>query len=149
MKRRTNSSLADDLARLPSLDRVALAAAWQTVYGAEPPRNISQPLMMRALAYRMQENALGGLKPSTQRYLMKIAEDVHTARAVAMPLTQVKIGARLLREWQGVSHEVTVLDDGVHYQGQRYRSLSQVAQVITGAKWSGPLFFGLKKGGVS
>ena len=76
---------------------------------------------------------------------MKIAEDVHAARVGAIPLTQVKIGTRLLREWQGVSYEVTVLEDGVHYQGQRYRSLSQVAQVITGAKWSGPLFFGLKK----
>lgn len=146
MKRRSNSSLADELARLPSLDRAALTAVWQTSYGTEPPRNISQPLMLRALAYRMQALSLGGLKPSMQRYLMKIAEDANGARAVAMPLTQVKPGTRLLREWHGVSHEVTVLDDGVHYQGRRYRSLSQVAYVITGAKWSGPLFFGLKNG---
>ena len=146
MKRRNNSSLASDLARLPSLDRAALTAAWQTAYGAEPPRNISQPLMLRALVYRMQAQALGGLKPSTQRYLTKITEDANAACAVAMPVTQAKPGTRLLREWHGVSHEVTVLDDGVHYQGQRYRSLSQVAHVITGAKWSGPLFFGLKKG---
>jgi hypothetical protein len=145
MERRTNSSLADELARLPSLDRAALTAAWRTAYGAEPPRNISQPLMLRALAYRMQAQTLCGLKLSTQRYLMNIAEDGHASRA-AMPVTQAKSGTRLLREWHGVSHEVTVLDDGVHYQGQRYRSLSQVAQQITGAKWSGPLFFGLKKG---
>lgn len=144
MKRRTNSSLADDLARLPSLDRTALTAAWQTTYSAEPPRNISQPLMLRALAYRMQVQVLRGLKPSTQRYLMKIAEEGNSARA-AIPVTQVKSGTRLLREWHGASHEVTVLDDGVYYQGKRYRSLSQIAQVITGAKWSGPLFFGLKK----
>ncbi len=146
MKRRTNNSLANDLARLPSLDRAALAAAWQIVYGAEPPRNISQPLMLRALAHRMQEQALGGVKPSTRRTLMKIAEDGDATRATAIPVTQVKTGTRLLREWHGVTHEVTVLNDGVHYQGQRYRSLSQVAQQITGAKWSGPLFFGLKKG---
>ena len=145
MKRRTNSGLADDVARLPSLDRTALIAAWQTTYGAEPPRNISQPLMLRALAYRMQAQALGRLKPTTQRYLMKIAEEGNAART-AMRVTQVKPGTRLLREWHGASHEVTVLDDGVHYQGKRYRSLSEVAQVITGAKWSGPLFFGLKKG---
>lgn len=145
MKRHTNSSLANELARLPSLDRPALAASWQTAYGAAPPRNISQPLMLRALAYRMQAQSLGGLKPSTQRYLMKIAEDGHASRA-AIPVTQVKSGTRLLREWHGVSHEVTVLDDGVHYKGQHYRSLSQVARQITGAKWSGPLFFGLKKG---
>lgn len=144
MKRRTNSSLADELARLPSLDRTALTTAWQTAYGAEPPRNISQPLMLRALAYRMQAQSLGGLKPSTQRYLMRIAEEGKAA-LTGMLVTQVKPGTRLLREWHGVSHEVTVLDDGVHYQGQRYRSLSQVAQLITGAKWSGPLFFGLKK----
>lgn len=145
MKRRTNSSLVSDLARLPSLDRAALSAVWQNTYGAKPPRNISQPLMLRALAYCMQVQALGGLKPSTQRHLIKIVEDGNAART-AMPVAQVKPGTRLLREWHGVSHEVTVLDDGVHYQGQRYRSLSQVAQVITGAKWSGPLFFGLKKG---
>lgn len=144
MKRCTNSSLADDLARLPGLDRHALTAAWQTTYGAEPPRNISQLLMLRALAYRMQAQTLRGLKPSTQRYLMKIAEEGNSA-CTAIPVAQVKTGTRLLREWHGVSHEVTVLDDGVHYKGQRYRSLSQVAQVITGAKWSGPLFFGLKK----
>lgn len=146
MKRRNNCSLASDLARLPSLDRAALTAAWQTAYGGEPPRNISQPLMLRALAYRMQAQSLGGLKLSTQRYLMKIAEDGNAARATVISITQVKPGTRLLREWHGVSHEVTVLDDGVHYQGKRYRSLSQVAQQITGAKWSGPLFFGLKKG---
>ncbi|MDX2094420.1 MAG: DUF2924 domain-containing protein [Alphaproteobacteria bacterium] len=145
MKRRNNCSLASDLARLPSLDRAALTAAWQTAYGTEPPRSISHPLMLRALAYHMQEQALGGLKPSMQRYLIKIAEDGHAARATAVSVTQVKPGTRLLREWHGVSHEVTVLDDGVYYQGQRYRSLSQIAQVITGAKWSGPLFFGLKK----
>lgn len=145
MKRRINSNLADDLARLPSLDRAALTSAWQTAYGAEPPRNISQQLMLRALAYRMQAQAIGGLKLSTQRYLMKIAEKGNAACAT-MSVTQVKPGTRLLREWHGTTHEVTVLDDGVHYQGQRYRSLSQVAQKITGAKWSGPLFFGLKKG---
>jgi len=145
MKRRNAGSLVNDLARLPSLDRAALTAVWQTAYGAEPPRNISQPLMLRALAYRMQAKALGGLRPSTPRYLRKIAEDGPAAR-VAIPVSQVKAGTRLLREWHGISHEVTVLDDGVHYQGQRYRSLSQVAQKITGAKWSGPLFFGLKRG---
>lgn len=143
MKRRTNNSLANDLARLPSLDRASLVASWQIVYDAEPPRNISHPLMLRALAYRMQEQALGGVKPSTRRTLMKIAE----GGDAAMPVKQVKPGTRLLREWHGVTHEVTVLNDGVHYQGQRYRSLSQVAQQITGTKWSGPLFFGLKKGG--
>jgi hypothetical protein len=145
MKRRTNTSLASDLARLVSLDRTALTSAWLKTYGTEPPRNISQPLMLRALAYRIQVQALGGLKPSTQRYLTKIAEEGNAAPATAMPIARVKPGTRLLREWHGVSHEITMLDDGVHYQGQRYRSLSQVAQVITGAKWSGPLFFGLKK----
>ena len=148
MKRRNTGSLADDLARLPSLDRAPLAAAWQTAYGTEPPRNISQSLMLRALAYRIQEEALGGLKPSTRRFLMKISEDSHASRAAPMQITKAKLGTRLLREWHGVSHEVTVQEDGIHYQGKRYRSLSQVAQQITGAKWSGPLFFGLKKGAV-
>ncbi len=145
MKRRYAGSLAGDLAGLPKLDRVALAAKWRIVYGAEQPSNISRVLMLRALAYRIQEQALSGLKPSMRRYLHKVAEDSNAGTRITLPVVQEKPGTRLLREWHGVTHEVTVLESGVQYQGNRYRSLSQVAQKITGAKWSGPLFFGLKK----
>lgn len=86
---------------------------------------------------------MGGLKPATRRQLQKLAEGNSLS---IQPVAQVKPGTRLLREWHGITHEVLVGEDGVQYRGHYYRSLSQVARVITGAKWSGPLFFGLKKG---
>lgn len=142
MKQRDTGSLVDDLARLPSLTRAELIESWESIYGSAPPCNISRSLMLRALAYRMQERASGGLKPATRRQLQKLAEGNSIN---VQPVAQVKPGTRLLREWHGVTHEVLVGEDGVQYRGHHYRSLSQVAQVITGARWSGPLFFGLKK----
>lgn len=142
MKRRDTGRLVDDLARLPSLTRAELIECWEKIYGIVPPGNISRSLMLRALAYRMQELASRGLKPATRRHLQRLAEGNGPS---IRPVAQVKTGTRLLREWHGVTHEVLVKEDGVFYRGNHYRSLSQVAQVITGAKWSGPLFFGLKK----
>jgi hypothetical protein len=99
--------------------------------------------MIRAVAYKMQERLFGGLPASTRRMLL--GESV-TARA-ASPSRQVSPGTVLLREWQGATHQVIVAEDGVLYRGQRYRSLSKVARLITGSRWSGPAFFGLKKHG--
>lgn len=143
MKRRNIGNLTNELARLPSLDRAELVEYWRHVYQCDPPFNMSRPLMLRAIAYQMQVVALGGLKPSTRRYLAAIANGGE-AKSVSS-LKQIKTGTRLLREWHGVTHEVLVLEEGVQYQGKLYRSLSQVAKLITGAKWSGPLFFGLKQ----
>ena len=129
------------LASLPDLDRTALLE----LYGNEALVNISHSLLMRAGAYRLQEQALGGLKPTTRRFLEQAAEDASAGRQISAPSLTIKSGTRLLREWHGVTHEVMVADDGVLYRDKRYRSLSEVARVITGVKWSGPLFFGLKK----
>lgn len=150
MKRRTNSSLASDLARLPSLNRVALTDQWRQLYATEPPARIGNGFLISAIAYRMQEQALGGVKPATQRYLVKVAAEAAGADGtvrnnVAAPIAAIKPGTRLLREWHGVTYEVVVLESGVQCNGVRYRSLSEVARHITGTKWSGPLFFGLKK----
>ncbi len=101
-----------------------------------------------AIAYRLQEKTLGGLKPSTRRRLQRVATDAAAGRAGnTASERRIKPGVVLLREWHGVTHQVTVLADGVRLRGQRYRSLSQVARVITGARWSGPRFFGLKSAG--
>lgn len=143
MMRRNMGNLADELVRLPSLERAELVECWRQVYQSDPPFNISRPLMLRAIAYQMQVVALGGMKPSTRRYLAAIANGSE-GKTFSAP-KQMKAGTRLLREWHGVTHEVLVLENGVQYQGKLYRSLSQVAQLITGAKWSGPLFFGLKQ----
>jgi len=96
---------------------------------------------MHAIACRMQEQILGGLKPATRRFLEKAAED-NVSRQL---MISIKPGTRLLREWHGVTYEVIVMEDGVQCNGKRYRSLSEAARAITGARWSGPLFFGLKK----
>ena len=97
------------------------------------------------MAYRLQERVLGGLKPSTRRLLERTAEDKVDRRPPAeAPATKVTPGSVLIREWHGISHRVTVLADCVLLRGTRYRSLSEVARKITGTRWSGPRFFGLR-----
>src|SRR6266851_5171085 len=94
----------------------------------------------------MQEVALGGLRPEPQRELRQIAQELKQTGAARIRLRpQLKPGTRLMREWQGRTYEVVVLDDGFSWQGAQYRSLSAIARKITGTAWSGPLFFGLKQ----
>ena len=122
-----------------------LKERWRALYGTEPPRRISRDLLVRALAYRIQEQALGGLKPSTRRLLAKVAADASARRPIwVAPEPDLKPGTVLLREWHGTQHQVIVREDGIVLQGKPYKSLSQVAYRITGTKWSGPRFFGLK-----
>jgi hypothetical protein len=93
----------------------------------------------------MQENVLGGLKPATRRLLARVAEDARSRKPTkVVSLRKVGPNTVLIREWGGTRHEVTVIENGAMFRGKRYRSLSQVARVITGSQWSGPLFFGLK-----
>lgn len=147
MKRRraNRESLASDLARLPDLDRPALVEQWRRCYETEPPFKISRQLLIQAIAYRLQEQVLGGLNPATQRFLAKVAEEAAMGKKTTALPQAVKPGTRLLREWHGVTHEVIVLESGVQFGDKQYRSLSQVARTITGTRWSGPLFFGLKQ----
>ncbi|MGA2412308.1 MAG: DUF2924 domain-containing protein, partial [Candidatus Binataceae bacterium] len=101
---------------------------------------------IQGIAYRLQEKALGGLKPATVRLLARIA-DAAAARRQAAPETatiRLSAGTVLIREWRGAKHQVTVLNDGFLFRAKRFRSLSQIARAITGSRWSGPLFFGLK-----
>ena len=102
--------------------------------------------MMRAIAYRMQEIAQGGLSKVTQRRLITLAGQLETdGRIAPLPGRRIKPGSRLIREWHGRTHTVSVTDDGFEFQGKTYRSLTQIAFDITGAKWSGPRFFGLTR----
>jgi hypothetical protein len=144
-------SLTDELAELRGLDLIALKQRWRVLYRTEAPVHIGRPLLLHAVAYRPQERPLGGLRSSTRRLLERAAED-HVDRRPSneAPTTRVTPGTVLIREWHGVSHRVTVLGDGVLLRGARYRSLSEVARKITGTRWSGPRFFGLRapaKGG--
>lgn len=141
----TLSALACQIAALPEATSANLKERWRALYGTEPPRRISRDLLVRALAYRIQEQALGGLKPSTRRLLAKVAADASAGRSIqAAPEPALKPGTVLLREWHGTQHQVIVREDGIVFNGKQYKSLSQVAYRITGTKWSGPLFFGLK-----
>jgi hypothetical protein len=136
----TETSLAKELAGLQSLTRLELMAEWKKTWGSKAPFNISQNLLLLAFAYRLQEKLYGGLKPHIKAKLRQIAGGHSKIQTVP----QIKSGTRLLREWRGSTHEVLVLDDGVQYRGEKYRSLSEVAKVVTGSKWSGPVFFGLR-----
>ena len=134
------------LSRLPKLDIRELREEWRGLYKTDASAHLSRELLIRAVAYRMQEVALGGLRPEPQRQLRQIAQDLQEngqARIRFRP--QLKPGTRLMREWQGRTYEVVVLDDGFSWQGTRCNSLSAIARKITGTAWSGPLFFGLKQ----
>lgn len=146
MRRRTadRDELARDLASLSGQHLDILKQRWRELHGAEPPKRLGRAMMTRAIAYRLQEQALGGLRPAVARLFGRISTDIAAGQAVTTPST-VKTGTRLLRQWQGEIHEVIVQEDGVRYRGETYRSLSEVARTITGARWSGPLFFGLKE----
>jgi hypothetical protein len=138
--------LTADIANLASLGNNELKVHWNAAYGTAAPVRMKRDLLRYAVAYRMQERALGGLKPAICRLLDRVADDAGARRPVkaTLPARKVGAGAVLLRQWGGVDHEVTVLEKGVLFRGKRHRSLSEVARVITGSRWSGPLFFGLK-----
>jgi site-specific DNA recombinase len=116
--------LAAVIAGLTMLDDAALKAQWRTLYGSAPPRRITRGLLIGAVAYRLQERVLGGLTPSTRRLLTSAAEEQPNETPVRHAPQPDTI---LLREWHGVNYQVTVLEGGLEYRGQRYRSLSEVA----------------------
>ena len=148
MKRRSpaigREALAAEIASLSKLGVDQLRARWKAMFGNAPSRDIGRSFLTRAIAYRLQEKAFGGLKPSTQRMLAEFAYDGANGSA-AVRSRIVRPGAVLVREWRGISHQVSVLEKGFSFRGKRYRSLSEVARQITGTRWSGPLFFGLKR----
>ncbi len=138
------NDLARQIAGLSALDTTTLRQLWVTLCAVAPPPGLDRRLLIRALAYRMQERALGGLKPVTRRLLLQLADGGEGKRPVA-PSNSVSPGTVLIREWHGTSHRVTVLETACAWRGKRYRSLSEVARAITGTRWSGPRFFGLRR----
>jgi hypothetical protein len=138
-----SEDLVRDVASLPALDAVALRQRWKALFGADPSPRVGRSLMVSAISCRIQERALGGLKPATQRLLDRIVEGRSEVALERIPKRRTSAGTVLIREWRGVSHRVIVLDNDVVYRKRRYKSLSEVARAITGTRWSGPLFFGL------
>ena len=133
------------LSRLPTLEIGELRQQWRGLYKTQPPASLSRELLLRAVTYRMQEVALGGLRPARHRQLRQMAQQFNRiGAAYTPPRPELKPGTRLVREWQGRTYDVLVLDGGFSWQDTHYRSLSALARKITGTAWSGPLFFGLK-----
>ena len=138
------------IAELPTLPYGRLKEMWREYFGVEPPA-YRRGFLVRGLAHRIQELAYGGLSDAHQARLDALVEEDEAAqksggkRKKAPPRGERLItGTRLVREWKGVAHEVTVIEDGFEYGGRRYRSLSAVARAITGTRWNGPMFFGLR-----
>jgi len=142
---------ADDLRveieRLRDLDTEALRANWQTVFRRSPPRRLPRHLLFRMLAYRLQADHLGDLDGQSQR-LLDGAESPAAAgrRAIerSRTTTTLRPGTILTREWDGNVHRVAVVADGFAWNGKTYPSLSKIAYTITGTRWNGPRFFGLR-----
>ena len=130
------------LADLEAMDRKALARLWTDLFGGDVPAHMSQTMQRRFLAFELQGRAEGGLPPALLARLDRIAAGEERKASPA-----AKPGARLLRAWNGVTHVVDVLPDGYLWNGTRHSSLSAVARAITGARWSGPRFFGLAGSG--
>jgi hypothetical protein len=151
MQRRVSSTdryqLNAEFVQLEGLSLNELRARWRQLYETAPPPRFSRDLLRRAVAYRMQEQVLGGLKPATRRLLQQIADEARPAHANRLSSHQCANSNRA-RSWsasgRGSKYRVVILESGVRFREQRYRSLSEVARAITGNRWSGPLFFGLK-----
>jgi hypothetical protein len=141
----TSEKLAQELKDLETRGDNELKDYWRSLYGTKPPPKIHRSLLIAGVAHRMQENALGALKPAVRRHLMQAANDTANSRPSTGHLSlRPKAGTLLVREWGGVTHQAKVLEDGILFRSKRYKSLSEVARIITGARWSGPLFFGLR-----
>ena len=130
--------LKNRLVDLESLNISTLRSEWEQAVG-EPAPNLSADLLRLGLAWRLQAKALGGLS----RRAKAVIDAPPNINASATPSPLLSAGTRLVRDWRGVGHTVTVLEDGFDYDGRRWRSLTAIARHITGAKWSGPRFFGL------
>lgn len=139
-----NDPPRSSLTSLRSLTTKELRALWPQWFDRLPPAKIRRELLVRALAYRMQERAAGGLSTTTRTKLRALAEAVKNDSAydVVEP-PRLTPGTHIIREWGNERHQVTVEAAGFVYRGQRYRSLSEIARRITGTRWSGPLFFGV------
>jgi hypothetical protein len=136
------------LAALKTAPTAALKARWRELFDTQPPP-FNRRFLESRLAYRIQELAYGGLSEATLERLRALGEQLAKGGTIARVRSDRKPirGTRLIREWQGIEHCVTVRDDDFEYQGRPYKSLSSVARTITGTRWNGWVFFGLKSQG--
>ncbi len=137
--------LKTEIARLRDLDLQELRAVWQAHYGTRAPKTLRRRILILSIAWRIQADAAGGLKPATRKYLRQVAEGARSGVPVRPPSAgRIKPGTKLIRVWQDKTHTVTALADGFEWQGTWYRSLSEIARTMTGTRWNGLVFFGVK-----
>jgi hypothetical protein len=144
------SSVEAEIVRLRGLDTKALRARWRTSFRQDAPTHLARHLLFAMLAYRLQAEAIGDLDAETVRFLKQV--DLAPSKQAAVPLTQafawrtrdLMPGTVLTREWGGQNHRVMVREEGFVWAGRPYSSLSEIAEAITGTKWNGPRFFGLR-----
>jgi hypothetical protein len=134
-----------EIAGLPDRSTQELRLAWREFHRAGPPLGLSRDLLIRALAYDLQQRARGGPSAALRRRLQTLAAASEKGALAVDPGIVLKAGTTLVRQWRGHTHTVLVSENGFEYDGQRYRSLTVIAERITGAHWSGPRFFGLTK----
>ncbi|MGO9432612.1 DUF2924 domain-containing protein, partial [Rhodoblastus sp.] len=130
--------LAATLAGIATMNIEHLRSCWRKTFASDPPAAFSRDLLARAICYRLQADALGGIGAATARLLRSLGKP-----GVEAP-RQVKVGSVIIREYQGVVHEVLVIPGGFCWQGRKFDSLSTIAKKITGTSWNGPRFFGLR-----
>jgi hypothetical protein len=148
-RRADGTELARDIAGLVDRSTQDLRLAWRQMDRTGPPPGLSRDLLIRALAHQLQERTEGGASRALRRRLQGLAQEFEKGGASFDPGLVPKTGTMLVRQWRGHTHAVLVREDGFEYEGQRYRSLTVIAERITGAHWSGPRFFGLtKRGGI-
>jgi hypothetical protein len=141
-------SIAARVAALPKTPTAELKQMWRDLYDSEPP-GFSRSYLISRLGYRLQELHFGGLKPATRAKLDALADGLDPKAARRRVVDRPVVGTQLIREWRGVEHKVTVLADGFEWEGRRYKSLSATACAISGSRWNGWAFFGLKRNGGS
>ena len=135
------------VAALPGMSIGELKKMWRKYHETEPPP-FNRAFLVKRLAYQIQELAYGGLSEETEKQLKKLADEEHASQGNKRLATEKLLaGTRLVRDWKGKEYCCTVLEKGFEYQGRRFKSLSAVANFITGTRWNGFVFFGLKKQG--
>jgi hypothetical protein len=137
-----------EIARLRGLELPNLRAVWEKYHGTAAPKTLRRDVLIRSILWQMQAKVFGGLKPATRKYLREVADAARSKtkanRPPPLPI-RIRPGTKLVRVWQDRTHTVTALDEGFEWQGKRYRSLSQIARAMTGTRWNGLVFFGVKR----
>jgi hypothetical protein len=145
-RQRDLTAVEHEIAELLHRSTPDLRLLWRQLHRSDPPSGLSRDLILRGLAHQLQERTQAGASRALRRRLQSLTGEFEKAGACFNPGIALKIGTRLVRQWRGHTHAVLVREDGFDYDGQHYRSLTVIAERITGAHWSGPRFFGLTKG---